>query len=1030
MRTSVLSWVERLRASFGAGLARPIVTTFGVVLVAVCGMFAMQLRGAHAQHESAEAARHSEQVLRVSNGLERRVIDLETGLRGYLLTDEEGYLEPYLDARDAIPGQIEELDRLAAGPEQTARAQALGEEIDAYMRDFAAPLRANGLVLARQDLLEASAAGKGKVDGIRRAFATFNAAEERAAVQARAGADAHAENASWLTGIGAGVSALLLIALAGYLLRHILRPVHRVALAADELAAGRLETRVPETGSGEIARLGGAFNSMAESLAERDRQLRLTNDRLQGILDHATTSISVRDVHGRYLVVNRRWQEVAAVSERDAIGRTDVELFGADITTPSRASDQEVLRSRRAWEEERDVELNGVASSQLIVKFPLFGSRREPYAIATMATDITEYRRALAAAVEASRSKSEFLANMSHEIRTPLNGVIGMTELLLGTDLTPEQREYATTAVGSGEALLEVINDILDFSKIEAGRLELDGHDFDVREAIEDTVEMLAPQAHGKDLELLAWIDDDVPGAVHGDRGRMRQVLTNLLSNAVKFTEEGEVSVRASMAGDGLLRIDVRDSGIGIDVQTLERVFESFSQADSSTTRRYGGTGLGLAISRQLAEMMGGELTAASAPGEGSTFTFTLPLGEPEGRPRRRASLRIPAGVHALVVDDNSTNRQIVSAYLGGCGATVEEASSGGDALASMHAACRAGQPFGLVVLDCNMPGMDGLQLAHAIQRAPSLRGSRLLMLTSSGDHRRAAREAGIEHLLTKPVRRARLLAGVAEALGDAVATAPDEPAERAQARPGARVLVADDNAVNRLVIEGMLRARGVDADHAENGREALALLGGAPYDLVFMDCQMPELDGYAATAAIREAEQREGGPRLPVVAMTAHAMAGDRERCLEAGMDDYLSKPLRPQDVDRVLTTWVGGEPGAADPPVHSDAIEGLLDEARMATFREEYADIAGRLADLFAESTPELLENLRSAQDAGDQETLRRAAHKLKGSCQNIGATFMATLAASVEQGEDTGKAVAELEAAFEPTRDALRDALGTAS
>ena len=282
--------------------------------------------------------------------------------------------------------------------------------------------------------------------------------------------------------------------------------------------------------------------------------------------------------------------------------------------------------------------------------------------------------------------------------------------------------------------------------------------------------------------------------------------------------------------------------------------------------------------------------------------------------------------------------------------------------------------------------------------------------------------------MLTKPVRRARLLASVAEALGAGTGDAPAERAEPPVPRTGVCVLVADDNAVNRLVIEGMLRARGVAADHAENGRAALALIGRRRYDAVFMDCQMPELDGYAATAAIREHERRDGRPRLPVVAMTAYAMAGDRERCLQAGMDDYISKPLRPEDVDRVLTTWVGGERSAPDPQLDSDAIEGLIDEVRMATFREDYADIAGRLADLFAESTPELLETLRGAHEAGDEEALRRAAHKLKGSCQNIGATFMATLAASVEQGEDAGEAVAGLEAAFEPTSAALRDALRT--
>ena len=1058
MPSSLPAWAARLRAPSRAPLARTLLGALGLVLVLVAGMFLMQLRSAGSQHDMADGARHAEQVLRVSNELERRVIDLETGLRGYLLTRAEGYLGPYVQARDAIPGRIAELRELARVPAQDRRAADIGGRIESYLRAYAAQLRANGLVMTRADLLDAMARGKREIDDLRARFAAFNRAEEELAVSRREAADARAERSSLLAGLGLGLSALLLAGLAALLRRRVLRPVARVAAAAEELGAGRHETRVPDAGPREIALLGRTFNTMAAALAERERDLRVTNDRLQGILDHATTSISVRDRAGRYLVVNRRWAEITRIAEADALGRSDEELMGPEVAGPSRESDLLALRSGAAVEEEREVELNGERRVYAVVKFPLLDDAGTPYAIATMSSDVTDYRRALAAAVEASRAKSEFLANMSHEIRTPLNGVIGMTELLLDTDLSEDQREYAGTAVGSGQALLEVINDILDFSKIEAGRLELDEEDFDLRETIEDTSAMLAAEAHGKGIELLTWVEDEVPGRMRGDRGRLRQVLTNLLSNALKFTHEGEVVVRARLErrdGDvATVRIDVADTGIGIAPEKLGHVFESFSQADTSTTRRYGGTGLGLAISRQLAEMMGGSVGAESAVGAGSTFHFTARLGVVEGdAPVRPAPVEALGGIRALVVDDNATNRRILESYLGDRGARVVASASGADALAVLRAAAGNGEPFELVVLDRNMPGMDGLELAAAIRRAPELRSAHLLMLTSSGDHRREAREAGVEHMLTKPVRRARLLQAVAAALSRGVGSEAGAEAAAAPAgASGARVLVADDNAVNRLVIEGMLAARGIAVDTAEDGRHALERLQAGRHAAVFMDCQMPELDGYAATAAIREAEAAAGGGgRVPIIAMTAHAMTGDRERCLAAGMDDYLAKPLRPGELDRVLREWVpdetaiaapadasiapAGAPAPADPVTAptdppSAPTEGLLDEARMRLFRTSYADVSGRLADLFAEGTPELLDELRAAERARDRETLRRAAHKLKGSCQNMGAAFMATLAAELEGGEAAPGTLEELAAAFPATREALRAALGSAA
>jgi CheY-like chemotaxis protein len=513
---------------------------------------------------------------------------------------------------------------------------------------------------------------------------------------------------------------------------------------------------------------------------------------------------------------------------------------------------------------------------------------------------------------------------------------------------------------------------------------------------------------------------------------------SNLLSNAVKFTSEGEVSVRVraqSHGRDGVdVRFEVTDSGIGIAQGSLEGVFEAFTQADSSTTRRYGGTGLGLAISRQLVTMMGGELGASSEPGAGSVFHFTARLElAPAAERAPLATSSLPRGLRALVVDDNATNRQIVEAYLLAIDVRVQQANSGDDALACMHAARRDDDPFDLVVTDFHMPGLNGIELARAIGQLPELRAARLLMLTSSGEHRGAARDAGIRNTLTKPVRRERLLAAVAETMDadvDAVTARldtdehrlpVDEPAAAA-AIPvprivDARVLIADDNPVNDLVIQGMLAKRDVAADVVENGREVLERLNDRSYDAIFMDCQMPELDGYATTAAIRA--DATDGQHVPIIAMTAHAMDGDRERCLQAGMDDYLSKPLRPDELDRILGRWLGLGPNAA-------ATRALVDEARVRTLRVDYAEISGQLAALFADTTPVLLDEIGVAHAGGDDEALHRAAHKLRGSCQNIGATFMATLAGSIELGTATDEALDELRDAYVPTRDALRAAL----
>jgi two-component system sensor histidine kinase/response regulator len=756
------------------------------------------------------------------------------------------------------------------------------------------------------------------------------------------------------------------------------------------------------------------------------------------VVDTAGSLVMVLDPEGRIERFNRACERLTGCTEAEMRGHRPDELVAPHDRDRVGAAFARIADGEGPGNFEIEW-IAGDGSRRLIAwtNSPLLDPDGRLAHIVAAGTEITERREALARAVEASRAKSEFLANMSHEIRTPLNGVIGMLELLSDTELTPEQREYARAASVSGDALLGVINDILDFSKIEAGKLELDLDDFDLREVVEDTVDVLAHQAHKKGLELTALVDDALPPLVRGDRGRFRQVLLNLLSNAVKFTEAGEVSVRvtpeAQPDGHVLLNVAVRDTGIGIAPDKVEALFEPFQQEDTSTTRRFGGTGLGLAISRQLVELMGGELSAESVPGDGSTFRFTtrLEIGDAQ-RPTRRRREAVPEGLRILIVDDSAANREILRVSLAARLTRCDEAESGEDALVLMHSAANGGTPYELVVIDFHMPGMNGLELAHAIRRTPSLRLARLVMLTSTATHRGDARAAEIDAYLTKPVRRAALLetiAGVFTARdGQPVIVDTDPaPVRSTPLTPAGRVLVAEDNPVNQLVIQGMLAKRGYDYDLVGDGREALARLESGDYVALLMDVQMPELDGLEATALIRE---REGdGEHLPIVAMTASAMAGDRERCLAAGMDDYISKPLRPDQLDAVLERWLGHAGAAADGAAANGDRNGLIDAGRVQRFRDDYPEIADRLVALFADSTPPLLEQLTNAVHASDEEAVRQLAHKLKGSCQNVGAVRMAALCRELEEPQARTVPLADaLQAAYPPTLAEIRAALAS--
>ena len=723
-------------------------------------------------------------------------------------------------------------------------------------------------------------------------------------------------------------------------IRQGLRPLQRLASDVRRFGEGDYELRVPLDGPPEISSSLQAFNHMANriasplaSLHESEAKTRL----LAAVVEQSNDAILTYDVHAIITSWNKAAERLLGCSAAEAIGKSVREVHMQHISAVKFALLLEQIRSGQVatFEEQR---LNSAGNLVYVswTTAPLLDEQAQVIGEIGIARDITTLKQAqellrrsneqlearvrertaeLAQAKDtaeaASRAKSEFLATVSHELRTPLNGICGMTGLLLDTALDSEQREYAELVSKCSDDLLTIINDILDFARIEAGKLALNVVDFELRPVIEDVLEFLAESAHKKGLEMIAPIYADVPHWVAGDPGRLRQVLVNLVGNAVKFTDTGEVAVSVSCvdtnAIETMLYFTISDTGIGIPTEAQEKLFQAFSQVDGSTTRKYGGTGLGLVISKRLVTMMHGDIGVESTPGQGSTFWFTarFPVCTTA---RHVVPARALHGLRTLVVDDNATNRTFLESLLSAWGIDVGCAADGPSTLTHLQTACREAWPYDVVLLDSQMPDMDGMTLARIIKADPILAPVPLILLTPLGQRASRIEEfcevfAGY---LTKPVRQSLLyecLVAVQAPPWSAL-SGPSPSPTATHPQLGAKVLVVEDNIDNQKVLVRMLERYGCRVDVADNGHEAVHAAGQIAYDCLFMDCQMPEMDGYTATALIRQRESQTG-QRVPIIALTASAMPRDRERCLAAGMDDYLSKPAKAQDLVAMLRKW-----------------------------------------------------------------------------------------------------------------------------
>ncbi len=835
------------------------------------------------------------------------------------------------------------------------------------------------------------------------------------------------------------VSLLAAWALSSRLQRSISGPILDLARTAFAVSVNKdYSVRARKQSDDEIGFLFDRFNEMLGQIQERERALQAAHSDLEVrveertrqlaeqktflnlLIDNSPVAIVALDVGFLVQMCNPEFETLFDYREGDIIGLSLPELLAkSDPRGEIEANEKKISSGQSIHMVTTRNRRNGTPVDVELSAVPLIVNERMTGTL-VLYQDITQRKeievalvRAKETAESASRAKSEFLANMSHEIRTPMNGIMGMTELVLDTDLDAEQRNYLNLAKVSADSLLSLINDVLDYSKIEAGKLEIDAIDFNLGDSLGDTMKTLSLRAHQKGLELAFEIEPAVPDALIGDPGRLRQIIINLVGNGIKFTEQGEVVVHVkteSRTPDRIeLHFTVADTGIGIPLEKQSAIFRAFNQADGSMTRRYGGTGLGLTISSRLVDLMGGRIWVESEHHKGSRFHFTVRFGLQKA-PSRTVVPRHPETLRemrVLVVDDNATNRHILAKMLQNWRMEPTTVESGAKAIVTLGEAKGLGRVFPLILLDAQMPEMDGFAVAEAIKRNPDWRAATVMMLSSAGQRGDAmrCRELGIAAYLTKPVRQSELLDAILTALGTrARGNASDSLVTRHSLREGRshlRVLLAEDNAVNQLVALRLLEKHGYIVTVAANGKKALDAMEKEIFDVVLMDGQMPEMDGWEAARAIRAKEKITGG-HVPIVAVTAHAMKGDKERCLAAGMDYYLTKPMRTQELLAVLDE-IAKHTVIVEHPVHSTRKKSLGETIDLDAALERLDGdraLFEELTLLFEDDCPKTVEGMRRAIALHDAKGLERLAHTLKGSSASLGALAVSEAAGEIER------------------------------
>jgi PAS domain S-box-containing protein len=945
----------------------------------------------------------------------RTAVVIPVMARGHVMALVEFYADRRVEANAEMLELIEaigvELSRVAE--RHRAEQELRASEAEARRLALVASRTEKGIVLLGQS---------GRVEWVNEAFTLWSGlSQEQARGQWTQALIGDIENAEEI------ISAVASAVLRGEACQFEMRASNQ----AGERGIFEVEGRPlhdNDGGSGQYALLATDITRLKDAEAA----VRTSEQFFRVLFESSPVPAAIQSADMRLTQVNAAYARLLGREPSELIGIDPVSLMPDDERERSAREQPGLVDSNRLVQiERRMLRASGEEVRVRVNLAALDGVHRERLYLSVL-EDVTEIRAneqmlrdAKETAEAASRAKSQFLANMSHEIRTPMNGVLGMTELLLGTPLSDKQRRFAEAVYRSGEGLLSIINDILDFSKIEAGRLTLEAVDFDLRTLVEDVFELLAARAVDKRVELACRVGPNVPDIVHGDPVRLRQVLTNLVGNAIKFTERGEVLVQvnaqpapgpvpgsAEGAGRAWHQVDfeVRDTGIGIPQEALPRLFTSFMQADQSMSRRYGGTGLGLAISKQLVELMGGSIRAKSEVGIGSVFSFDVRLATGCASSLPPPSIASLQGKRVMVVEDNPTNRSILEAQLRRLGVDVASAEHGAQALELMRTAARGGELFDVAVIDVKMPIMDGVTLAGALRRDPALRGIGIVMLTSLDDpsEARRAHDLGVDFFLAKPVRQQELVS----ALGSVIGTQSGGGAVL-HPRPalGVKVLLAEDNAVNQEVARVMLEDLGASVHVAADGRLALQALAEQRFDLVLMDCQMPEIDGFEALRMLRDpsltpmlTSERD----VAVVALTANALAGDAERCLAAGFNDYLAKPVRQSQLAAVIarhathTRVAAPAPAGASPVVMEGqastldraVLDGILDMERRGAPR-----LLARLIDTYIDSAARLVAGVEVALAANDAAGLRQAAHTLKSSSASLGARELARLCADLE-------------------------------